>query len=311
MAGPNDIFFGEPGLTSSEANHVCNVIIEIRNNAERQLSLFTTVTKNVFISQDCKTLIESTANFDADKFKEEADKAPRLFPLSAWLREGIKEKEKRLEAARQIACPPGLQEVFDKPQPPRPFMEQEVTEEWGREQLNFTARASYLALEAEAAAVGKLIHNDGVLQRLRNERTVQGVQWKAGPDGKSYPVEAAVATDQQDDVDALFFELQQRHRDVSKRLNAIKSHVHQIVTDENVRRQRNNTDAQRQWERDLLQWQSERDAVAAKNQKICQEWREEQVRKRQEAAALKITIPEKMEPILAEVRSYGRMEDES
>jgi hypothetical protein len=300
----DSVFFGTPGLTSSEASHVCNVAYEIAESCIRDLNRVTTLTQIAHVKD--KTIQVSKANFNADDFKDLAAKAPRLFQLSAWLREAVKEKERLLKETESIVCPPHLLEQFDKQPPLHPAEERDIAVDWGREQLGIKQRAAYLALEAEAAAIGKLLHNDGILQKLRKEKEAKPLQWTEPRVGsESYPIECSVNTEAQKEVDRLFFELQQKHREVSKRLNAIKSQVNDATTAENVRRRRFNKEAAVAFSTDMAKWHAERDAVSNKNQEIMKKWRPEQMEKRNEISSLRIIVPEDLGDILQEVREYS------
>jgi hypothetical protein len=99
--------------------------------------------------------------------------------------------------------------------------------------------------------------------------------------------------------------VQHKHRQTSKRLDAIKSQVHELVTQENLKRRHANKQAYDAYKSDMASWESQRKAVDIKNQEILQQYRKEQIVKRAEVAALKIIVPDAMQKILEEVRQHA------
>lgn len=291
------------GLTSSEASHVANVAHEIVEGSLRRLSMMTTVT--IIVTVEGTQITKSTANFVGSEFVRMAEAAPKLYQLSAWLREAVKAKEALLRGTENSELPAIRVEEFSKAQPLRPVEQREVDDAWAIEQLDVKARARYLALEAEAAAIGKLLHNNGTLARLRAEAAMPGLEWVRAPDNKTYPAEASIDQAMQIAVDEIFFDLQKKYRDVSKRLNAIKHQLHEATTVENVARRRANRQAWQSYESDMKTWEAERLEVQIRNQAAIQQWRQEQVEERARIAALKILIPDALQSILDEVRSHA------
>jgi hypothetical protein len=284
------------GLNSSEANHIANVIGEMVQSCFRKLSQFTTVTATVTI--DGKQLSKSKANFEESQFCDQAYLAPGLYQLSAWLREAVKAKEQMLRDTESSQCPPYMLEQFTKEPPLRPIEQRDVDFTWGLEQLDVKARSRYLALEAKAAAIGKVIHDGGDLARLRAELSLPALDWVRAPDGKNYPVEVNVDEQMQKSVEKLFMEMQREHREASKRLNAIKHQVNELVTQENVNRRRSNVAAYKAWESDYAGWGREQEECNARNAAAMQEWRRQQVEERGRIAALKVLIPDSLQEVL-------------
>ena len=94
----------------------------------------------------------------------------------------------------------------------------------------------YLSLEAEAAALGKLVHEDGHLSRARIElmkvvETPQAVQLN----GSETLIHKFIPTVSVVDVNEVFNNLQKRYRKVQAELNGMKKKVQDTLDTEKMR----------------------------------------------------------------------------
>ena len=298
----DDKRLGEDGLTSVKANHVCNVIKEIVKIVDRDNSLLTTLDKEIIV--DGERVRSSTANFSYDKFMEKFEKTREFDAVSACFREDLKFKDAQLKATTSVKCPPERLEHFTKEAPPLPHPVEEVAFDWGMRQLSFKQQKAYDRLVAMSARIGKQIHNDGVLVRLRREPTEQGVQFEMSPDRKAYPVVVACDMQQQAEVDKTYYHLQRLHVQVSQQLNALKAQVNELVTRENLQRRRGNEAVLKSYRQAVAAWNKEEHELEIRNAEVTEKWRREKVAERQRIAKLKIVVPDAIQPIITEVEAY-------
>jgi vacuolar-type H+-ATPase subunit H len=302
-------FFDAKGLTISEANYKANLIKEVAESIEAQFKNTSAYTSEMIF--DGRNL--ALDSFISIELKDLANQEGNLYGLSAWLREAIKAKALLLT---QVATMDSLSllmpdetliESFTERQPNRiqPLRQLFVTEEDVLGAFSIGERAEYYAVEAKAAHLGKKIHPNGVISRIRKDlQTERKVTFKQLPDGvgqKTYVVEH-IPLYNPESVDDLFFELQSQHRSYEEKLNYFKARIKNEVTDANAKSQEVFTKAVRaahdayelliqEWQKDFVKAQT-----AQREQISLLEERRLQLTKH--VAALKVVIPKEFEVVL-------------
>ena len=261
---------GDKGITSSDANSMCNVAKELVAQKDRWLDRQTVLHTILHYGNNERTL--NKPDFDAEATQEAIETRARLYKLVACFRDAIRAKAEMIadiNAAVFINPPhpshpprPEKQPLINErdieypPAPVEPVITELVEESWGREQLTIKQYAEMLAAEAEAAAIGHYIHGDGKIAELTKQAEVE--KWRKSDDVVTFN---EVRPEDVEKVDELFIHLQTRHRKANQRLNMYRAMVHDKVNEENRKRIAANEAAQRQYNDELKAWQNERDRI--------------------------------------------------
>jgi hypothetical protein len=215
-------YLGEKGLSSSKAAHLKNVAKEMADVYAIQLqnaSLFTEVMllKDENLSLDRQKPIDNLVEFCQNEGK--------IFGLSAWLGEGIKEKEaflKQIKDAEVIT----LLEMEELPYPPElPKLELEPTELDVKAKWTIRERAELLSAEAMAASIGKKIHPHGKIAQWKTAiRTEKPVRFEPLSEKEVVVVKRTLLYEVEA-IETIYFELQQAHRQANERVNYYKARL--------------------------------------------------------------------------------------
>lgn len=287
-------FFGESGLTSTSANHIANLAKEYVRSCQEKLAAVTFYDENIkLIGQSESTLVHSGINKTTlDYLPEVVKTIAEAHSLIAFLREAIKEKERKMREA----------EVWtDKEQDAElqrewialnsPVKEAYPTEESVRQTWSIGEQEHYLSLQAEAAALGKFIHEDSpmsnaritLMRKMENPSSVQ-------LNGADTIVHTYTPSVNLDDVNEVFNSLQKRHREVQAELNGMKKKVDDYIADKKAEIDTRYLLTQRLYNQQEYQYkQKERLYKDERDMKRCE--LEKQVRD------LKIVIPNRLRPI--------------
>jgi hypothetical protein len=226
----NEVFFGEKGITSTSANHVCNVGMEYIESEHRNLDAlnFVTTTVSEFNGEKTHVLKEGIKISEEDIMGKLA-KITEIHSLTAYLREAIKAREAELKAVeeKKFEC------SVNFPDEAKAFNLEDAMGE-----LSIRERNEYYALEAEASVIGKFIHpkspydvaRTALMDCAANHAEVREM-------GGALMVMKNIPVHTQAEVDELFFRLQRKHREISARLNALKHKLEERIHE--VRMQRN------------------------------------------------------------------------
>lgn len=234
----NQTFFAvnkeKNSVTSTEANHLANMAKERANALLAELEALR-LTKDIMLKfKGYDVLLNPGEAVNADVIRNNANTVFQLFAFSAWLREGIKAKEKQMDAIRKTPLTIEFPEMKEVDHP------KEVEESDIISEMNIRELSEYLALEAEAAHVGKLIHNMGLVQKMRKSaQSHQEVYFKemnVGGGIDTFTV-SSVLNMSVSELEDLFFSLQEQHRQAESKLNGFKARIKNEVTTRNVQLQ--------------------------------------------------------------------------
>ena len=312
------------GITSSEANHISNLAKEKVANLDRPLVNMTTVERTLHLNHG-ESVDLSTPNFDSEIVKNAIETRAKYYPLVAVLREAIKARQQmlvdieKLEVKIPEFTPPKKLEPQVVPNAPElPELTPWVDDSWALAKFGTKQLVDMLSSEAEAAAYGQYIHNEGALARINSEPA--GDRVETIPEGV---VTKFFSSNNR--VQDLFMEMQGKHREAEKRVNMYRSKIHDLVNAENQSIAAENRKINAANEAKTREWEHLFQRITAANHKIEQDYldlvqservqydatmntlkaQHESDRKqaRAEVAALKILIPEALQDVFNELKA--------
>ena len=227
-------FFGENGITSTSANHVANLAKEYVRSCQEKLAAVTFYDEDIsLIGQKDKTRIHGGVDIATlYALPKVVDTIAEAHSLIAFLREAIKEKEKKMQEAK---------EWTDKEQDDElrqegfaicaPIKDAYPTEESVRQTWSIGEQEKYLSLEAEAAALGKFIHEDAPMSNARIDlmRKIENPS-AVRLNGSDTIVHSYSPSVPLDEVNAMYNALQKRYREVQAELNGMKKKVDDYIS---------------------------------------------------------------------------------
>ena len=309
------VFFSDKGMSMSEANHTANMTKEIADNTARTLSNTAGVTETIIFGGE---RIALDSNKSLPNLTELCSKEGELFALSAWLREAIKAKQAALDFIAKCNdiefLSPEEREIPDAPVRPSmgPIPELEmISEQDVINEMDCKERAEYLMVEAQAAHIGKKIHDNGQVSQMRKSlkafKSTRFHTLQSGGGPCDYPVTREKLYPEAV-IDKVFFELQSQHRSLEARLNYFKAKIKNAVTERNAELSKTRADAFAAANAVLQAQTDQYNARMILLQNLTKELNllaeTRRLEKTKEIAALKIIIPFALEPTLEYVKSY-------
>ena len=246
----NTQFLGKNGLTGTSANHIANIAKEMYEALEASLDGVRLVSKDFTLAAGGQTyrLESESTRGDLAAITSSLKEISSLKSLIAWLREGIKAKEYLCSAEAEAKwINARIEEGCESLREPDSLKSVTFEKVLASEPADRQAR--YFALEAKCATLGKYVHPDGHLavarkeffDRLKNPTTVQGV----GQHAEIYTYSTSFSTDE---VDGLFFEIQQEYRSLQAEFNSLKGELEAKVSDARRRQLREVKEARKAWQ---------------------------------------------------------------
>lgn len=276
---------GVQGLTSSEANHVTNIVKELVKGLDSATLVIasTSVEKNgIWHKMD--------ENAKKDTWVEDIKRVGELYALSAWLKSGIKLKEDMLNNVNRIQ-PVNVDTPEYLPMP----VEKATSFETYVLTLNTKEYNEYLANEAVAAHVGKFVHS---FDKIRNQSdNFQPAELKEFKNELVMLKHTRLYT--KEELEAGFFELQKIHREAEKIVNSYKAkHKEWVKT------------VQDEYTKEAQHVMSENNKLRiAHTDALYQAAQEAETKKREERKTisnLKILIPNALQETLDFVNQYAK-----
>jgi len=235
------------GLSLSQAQSISNLCNQRAREIEKLLSTVNNYKKTVKVdNEEVETVSARKLPTNVVDLLEEKSS---LHATQAFLMENIKGKDTMLMAAK-MEQPDLTSVVFPKNyEYEEPIVLTQVKEEWGWEQLPIDEYNDYLEAEAHASHIGQFIHKDSILDNLRSElSTLPAVEWMIIEDGKKSPVKIIVHHTPEE-LMKVHEELASLHRKYEQSVNYYKAKVKNLVTVENARIAKINSDAQNEAEK--------------------------------------------------------------
>lgn len=281
----NMVYFGENGLTSTSANYIANKSKELFEGIQKELESISFVNVTYRVAGTDPILVESGKSLEwLNEQINQLQKVGKLKALNAWLREAISEKEK---ASRSIQLSSGDFTTWLKNNGKELKYEPKIelyTEDEAIKDMTIADRQKYLELEAKAANIGKLIHQDGAFNKARKQiKAMNGKKEVTGVGTASLTVSEYSSSVPMEEIDKSFLYLQEEFRSIQAELNGMKHEISLKVDAENSKRQaayRADCAEYQAWFR--VENSQFRDYLASEQQRI---------------AAMKIVIPKNLEEI--------------
>lgn len=294
-------FFGQSGLTSTSANHFANLAKEVVRKLKTYLESLKFYSTNISIigSPTNGTINVGNSVEEFKTIKSSLESIAKLNSLIAFFREAIKEKERLTKEAKEWeddevrkAYDIHYHEIYQtQPHKATYLTEEEVIESW-----SIGEQEKFLSLEAEAAVLGKFIHEDGALSNARVDLMHKiSHPISVNENGRDTIIYNYTPTASQEVVDELFFELQTKHRKIQAELNGMKKTIEDTITQHNIK-----------VDNDYRLALQEFNAKKSKLDDEMQEIVEAENKKRQEmlleVQALKIVVPNRLKDIFEELQ---------
>jgi len=288
-----EIYFGTEGVTSTSANYVANVAKELIRSEQADLDGLDFVTTSICQIGTDESHVTKLGNTEQDlqSVSQKLERIVRMKTLIGWIREAIKEKERLIEEVNNkyegdILKLLGLEDV-EYPK------SKSYTEAEFIKTLPEAEQKKIQFLNTEAAVIGKFIHEKGSFGKARQnlfecnhkpnevQRTVAIVTIQTN--------EPSVDVDK---VDAVYFALQKRHREVQQELNSLLFKAKDLMHRENHR-------LADEFNEQLNEY---RETTKA-NSRAVSRWKEDE---RVRISNLKIVIPTELRELFEEINNVGK-----
>lgn len=222
----NFLPLADTGYSSAEAAHLANLAGAVQKD---NVSFFQSIKPRMIRKGD--TVISSGFAPSVSDISEKLDEHC-FYSLEAYLKVAISLKNELLETIKdahiaafneELQNPPKKFREFEYPEFEETFSEEKPVQKVFNEfdfwiELGHNELAKYLAAEAEAAYLGKLIHPNGPLYKLYNESLEKVITRDNGVTVE----ELKYDKEEVENLKFLYFQYQQRHRDIEKEVNSYK-----------------------------------------------------------------------------------------
>jgi hypothetical protein len=234
------------GLSMSQAQSISNLCNQRALEIQRELDSYNVCSKSIKVSGESYSLVDAypMPSSVIELLREKG----RLHATQAFLMEATKSKNAELERLQYTS--------FDashivRPQFPdidEPFILTNVSESWGWTQLTANEYSEYLEAEAFASHLGQFIHKNGKLSGMRSDvANLPSIEWMTVKDGEKTPVKI---NKHHSSIELLNIheQIASAHRVYEQRVNYFKAKVKNLVSDENARIQKVNSDLWAQYD---------------------------------------------------------------
>ena len=286
------IFFGEGGITETQANRVADMAKLSYTDEEFSLMSLNFLNESIETingenSKIIKNGLESLNDIEAN-----VQNIGDLKALCAWLREAIAAHQRLIKEIENYSfeeyCKNHDIKLFDIPKRERILTEDDVIASF-----DIKKRNRYYYLEAQAATIGQFIHKNGSFdiarkyyyEKIKNPRKVSG----SGCDTIIYSYSPSVS---KEDIEDVFYKLQQKHTKYQSELNSIKSEIKSRVTNDTIEKtQRYNSEYNKYSESQKMYYNE------------YEEWKSSELKR---ISSLKIIIPNSLKDIYNKVNNIGK-----
>ena len=283
-------------FTSTSANTVANWAKEYYQTLEIALEKMKFYSKSVnLIGQaESSIIFNGMDNEELLEIPKAIKQIAECKSLIAWLREAIKARESLNKEVLSLTISDYCKyKGIEEPKVPNDSDYSVLTEDdyWASKSIK--ERNAYYELETKAAVLGKYIHNEGVFSKAREDmkekanepHTIIG----SGRDATIYNYSVTVAPSE---VDSLFFEMQQKHREYQASLNALKFECQKAIEISEMQANTAYSKAMNNYrtvigviQADTIKWKKERQTELGK---------------------LKIILPDSLKDIYEKIASLGK-----
>lgn len=284
-------YLADRGITSTSANHLANIAKELIQDKEAELAAIELYSTSVELINGERKLLRRGYS-DTARIQPLIEDIALMCSFCAWVREAIKGKEELLLWVENLDVNEYC-ELKGIEYPTRPTLGDYPTKEDVFNRLDIKSRNEYLTLEAYAATYGKQIHKGGNVAKAR-EKLMAASKTPASLQGSGSEaiIYTYLPTSSVEQIDKIFFELQNSFRENEARLNALKAEIDDTVKKESLEIQH--------------KFNAESEAYAARVQEIENEFKEYRLTTRAEISKLKIVLPDKLVPLYEMLNSLGK-----
>lgn len=301
----NKVFFENGILTTTSANHIANLAKEAASSIEAECVVGDFYSSFITSVNGTHPLCvgEGTTREQMGSVEARLGTIAQLKSLCAWLREAIKAKKKASDDLHDlpftvIASQLGLQNELSNPQ--MPVRAVILTEDEYYDALPIKERNRYFQLETQCAVIGKYIHPEGQLATARKELMKKiKAPYARTMMGNTVMIEQYKPTITPQEVDEIFFTLQDRHRSLQAELNGMKHKCELAVQASKETSDSAYALAMEEYKRAKDAFYSREGIITAQ----CEEWR---TKKAAEIAAWKIAIPDSLREVYDYVTKLGK-----
>jgi hypothetical protein len=234
------------GLSMSQAQSISNLCNQRALEIQRELESYNVCSKSIVVGRESYSLVDAYPMPSAilELLKEKG----RLHATQAFLMEATKSKTAELERLQYTSFDtshivrPQFQDIEE------PVILNNVPEAWGWTQLTATEYSEYLEAEAFASHLGQFIHKNGKLSSMRSDvANLPSIEWMTVKDGEKTPVKI---NKHHSSIELLNIheQIASAHRTYEQRVNYFKAKVKNLVSDENARIQKVNSDLWAQYD---------------------------------------------------------------
>jgi len=228
------------GISMSQAQSFSNMCNQKAIEINNMISSLNNSSSKITI--DGKEHIMDKANPIPSNIIELLVKKSKMHAFQAFLMDSIKYKNELIESIKRSKFNSNSIESIIEPEYESYKTLDEVDDEWGKLQLPESEYNELLIAETYAAHIGQFIHKGGKLDTLRKELpNIKGLSWFELETGKKTPVTITEHHTSSDLLD-LHERLAVMHRKYEQRVNFFKAKIKNLVSDENSRISKLNTE---------------------------------------------------------------------
>lgn len=284
----------------SQAQSISNLCNQRALEIQRELDSYNVCSKSIRVNGEDYLLEDAYPMPSAilELLKEKG----RLHATQAFLMEAIKEKDYVINKLIHTSFDSShiLKPQF--PEIPEPIELYDVSEAWGWAQLSASEHSEYLEAEAMASHLGQFIHNRGKLDKMRREvADLPSIEWMSVKEGEKTPIRINKHHTSQELL-ATHEQIAAAHRVYEQRVNYYKAKVKNLVSDENARIQKVNSDLWAQYDAEVNKQADLKSQVfeAYRNQvqKENADFNAAREKDIKAAAALRISVDPRFQPVI-------------
>lgn len=287
-------FFGEQGYTCTSLNHLANLAKEKVTDLENKIRVQLYTKTLAIIGQEGEQVISrSSKERDIELLPEYLKQIAKLHGFMAYAREAIKHHETMIANVKKLTfewyC---TNAGITLPAAPR-LREYDLPNEY-KEKQNIKQITRRLMLEAEAAVLGKFIHPNGILSEARKVRKIYQVEpIEVHEDGCNTLLRKYYFDDIKDEtIENTFFQLQALHRSVQAQINQSEHDIKETTV--NMAQEAES------------EYASAKEAYDNEISVLKNKWRAWVLAETKRVAALKIIMPNELQPIVNELNELGK-----
>ena len=212
----------EVALMATSANHIANLAKEAYERLEAKLENTSFIRETIqVIGSTAETTVKLSTAGLISLAPDVLGEIYEYKSLIAWLREAIKEKENLFKKNRDYKSEEYIQHINNRPVCEEYLSQEDIINSW-----TVKEQEEYLSLETKCAVIGKYIHPNGPLSKAKtmlSKRINNPVTTECS--GRDTIIRKYYPECTEEEVNSLFFKLQNIHREYQAQLNGIKHKI--------------------------------------------------------------------------------------